>query len=80
MKNGGLLNVGKSTNSKRRLFGEEKIWLPDMNLIAIKPFWNTGSLERELHSGLAQYWYSGEWHRFTNESDSEFLFEGFREF
>jgi hypothetical protein len=32
-----------------------------MTLIEAKPFWNVDGLEKELHEGLAQWWYEGEW-------------------
>jgi hypothetical protein len=30
-------------------------------LIGAKPFWNVSLLEKDLHEGLAQWWYEGEW-------------------
>jgi hypothetical protein len=79
VKNGDLFKIGKTTNPKRRLFGEARTWLPDMKLIGVKPFWNISELERQLHSGLANLWYSGEWHKFPDDS-YDFVFEEFSEF
>jgi hypothetical protein len=79
VKNGELFKIGKTTNPKRRLFGDARTWLPDMDLIGVKPFWNISKLERQLHSGLAQFWHSGEWHRFPDDTYEPF-FEEFQEF
>ena len=80
VRNADLLKVGKTIDPKRRLFREARTWLPDMELIGVKPFWNIHDLERLLHCGLAQFWYSGEWHKFPDGDCSEFLITGFREF
>jgi len=69
---GGRLKVGKSKDSKSRLRAA-KTWLPDMTLVGIKPFWNVDKCERELHEGLAQWWYDGEW---FHPGDDPYL-EGF---
>jgi len=79
VKNGDLFKIGKTTNPKRRLFREARTWLPDIKLVGVKPFWNIGKLERQLHSGLAQFWYSGEWHQFPDDT-YEWLFEDFSNF
>jgi hypothetical protein len=80
IRNGDLFKVGKTRNPKRRLFRDAKTWLPDMELIGVKPFWNYSRLERELQCGLANYWHAGEWHKFDCEEDYEFLVDGFKEF
>jgi hypothetical protein len=80
LRNANLFKVGKTANPKRRFLGEARTWLPDMELIAVKPFWDVSVLERLLHSGLAKFWYEGEWHQFSNEIDSRFLIDGFCKF
>ncbi len=80
IKNGDLLKIGKTTNPARRLYRDAKTWLPDMELIGVKPFWDYSRRERELHCGVANFWYAGEWHRFPTENNAEFLVEGFKEF
>jgi len=57
---GGRLKVGKSKHRESRV-RDARTWLPDMTLIGSKPFWNVRYLERDLHEGLAQWWYEGEW-------------------
>ena len=80
IKNGELLKVGKTKNPRRRVFGEAKTWLPELEIIGIKPFWNIGHVERMLHEGLAQFWYAGEWFHFPKNYNYEFLTEEFRGF
>jgi hypothetical protein len=60
IKAGDRLKIGKSKDSKSRIRAA-KTWLPDMELIGIKPFWLTDEFEKDLHTGLAQWWYEGEW-------------------
>lgn len=80
VENADLLKVGKTTDPKRRLFQAAKTWLPDAKIIGVKPFWEISDLERQLHCGLANYWYSGEWHKFPDHTHSDFLIDGFRMF
>jgi hypothetical protein len=76
---GGRLKIGKSKSGKSRL-REAKTWLPDMTLIGVKPFWLIGSYEKDLHTGLAQWWYEGEWfHPGDDPYLKDFLFN-FRAF
>jgi hypothetical protein len=73
-----MLKVGKTTNPKRRA-RDARTWLPDVDIIAFKPFWEIGRLERTMHAGLANLWHRGEWHS-VDEIDCQFLVDGFREF
>ncbi|MEK7994998.1 MAG: hypothetical protein AAB403_14425, partial [Planctomycetota bacterium] len=57
---GSRLKIGKSKNRTSRIQAA-KTWLPDMELIGVKPFWLIHEFERSLHEGLAQWWYEGEW-------------------
>lgn len=80
IKNGEILKVGKTKNPKRRVFGEAKTWLPELEIIGVKPFWNIRHVERMLHEGFAQFWHAGEWFRFPKNDGYEFVAEDFREF
>ena len=80
LRNGDLLKVGKTRNPQRRLFREARTWLPDGEVIGVKPFWNIHELERVLLCGIAQFWYAGEWHSFPDQSWSTSLIDGFRLF
>ena len=57
---GERLKIGKSKHRVSRIRAA-KTWLPDMTLIGVKPFWMVDCFERDLHEGLAQWWYEGEW-------------------
>jgi hypothetical protein len=63
LKSGDLIKVGKTRDPKRRL-RDAQTWLPDGEVIGIKPFWNIHEFERTLLCGIANYWHEGEWHRF----------------
>ncbi|MGV1826997.1 GIY-YIG nuclease family protein [Agrobacterium vitis] len=75
----GLLKIGKSKNRKNRL-REAKTWLPDADIIGIKPFWLVDRFEKQLHEGLSQWWYSGEWFKFGDDPYVEDFLENFRAF
>jgi hypothetical protein len=57
---GERLKIGKSKDRASRIHAA-KTWLPDMTLIGVKPFWIVDRFEKDLHEGLAQWWYEGEW-------------------
>jgi hypothetical protein len=78
LKNNCRFKIGKTTNPKRRL-SAAKTWLPDVEIIGVKPFWNISELERQLLSGLAQFWVSGEWYEFPDDTYDHLLedFQGF---
>jgi hypothetical protein len=78
VKDGQRFKVGKTKNPKRRLLAA-RTWLPDLEVVGIKPFWNVGALERGLFAGLAQFWKSGEWHQFPDDT-YDFVFEDFANF
>jgi hypothetical protein len=79
LKSGSLFKIGKTKNPKRRL-QEAKTWLPDGEVIGIKPFWYIHDYERTLLCGIANCWYEGEWHQFPDETWSDCLVDGFRKF
>jgi hypothetical protein len=70
---------GKTINPPKRI-REAKTWLPHIEVIAMKPFWNVSKLERMLHEGLANYWHEGEWFKLPDLDIQEFLIDGFKEF
>jgi T5orf172 domain len=73
----GRYKIGKTKRTKERL-RVAKTWLPDMTLIGFKPFWGVSHHERQLHTGFANYWYSGEWFNFEGDNDArDLLLEGF---
>jgi hypothetical protein len=74
-----LFKIGKTTNPKRRL-REAQTWLPDGEIIGVKPFWNIHVSERTLLCGIANHWLGGEWHQFPDEGWSDCLVNGFEMF
>src|SRR3954452_25052208 len=76
-KNDGLLKVGKTTDPQRRI-REARTWLPNMEVLGIKPFWNVGKIEQTLHTGCAPFWHAGEWFKVDDANDYELLSDGFR--
>jgi hypothetical protein len=79
LRNGDLFKIGKTTDPKRRL-REARTWLPDGEVVGIKPFWNIHEFERTLLCGIANFWHEGEWHCFPDDTWSDFLVSGFRLF
>jgi len=77
IRNCDLYKIGKTTNPERRLLKEAKTWLPDCEILGVKPFFYIHQFERTLLCGLAQFWYSGEWHQFPDESFSSSLISDF---
>jgi hypothetical protein len=78
VKNGPHFKIGKTINPKQRLLAA-RTWLPNLELVGIKPFWNISELERKLLAGLAQCWTSGEWHKFPDDT-YDFILDDFRAF
>jgi hypothetical protein len=77
-KDGIRFKVGKTTNPKGRLFAA-RTWVPNIEVIGIKPFWNISSLERQMLSGLVQFWVADEWYECSDDS-CDLLFEDFSNF
>ncbi len=74
----GRFKIGKTGRTAERMRAA-KTWLPDMKILACKPFWNVSQIERDLHAGFSVGWYSGEWFA-LDDCDRDILLEGFSEF
>ena len=79
LKNGELFKVGK-TKSPHRQLQQARTWLPEADIVGIKPFWSVAEFERTLLCGIANFWVDGEWHQFPDAIWSDFLVEGFQAF
>ena len=79
MKSGHLFKIGKTKSPKRRI-RDAQTWIPDIEVIAMKPFWNISTLERVLHEGLADQWHKGEWFKFSDASYHDFVVDSFLDF
>lgn len=73
------LKIGKSKDRLSRLRAA-KTWLPDMMLVGVKPFWLVDRFEKDLHEGLAQWWYEGEWFVPAGDPYLEDFISSFRAF
>lgn len=73
------LKIGRSKDRRSRIRAA-KTWLPDMTVIGIKPFWMVDHFEKDLHTGLAQWWYEGEWFHPGDDPYLEDIFLNFRAF
>ena len=79
LSNADLFKIGKTRNPEKRI-KDAKTWSPDIEVLAIKPFWNISHLERLLHEGLSDCWHKGEWFRFDDEDLRDFITEGLQGF
>ena len=71
--------IGRSRNPKARI-REAKTWLPNMEIIGVKPFWNHRRKEQILQIGYAHCWYEGEWFKLHDEGYYETLIPPFQAF
>jgi hypothetical protein len=80
VKNGDLYKIGRTKNPEKRLNKEARTWLPDLEIVALKPFWNVSSIEPALHTAFTWHWHAREWFRFLSNDERDFLIEGLRDF
>lgn len=73
------IKVGRSTSPRKRL-REAKTWLPDAQIIGVKPFWCHTSVEQSIHIGLASFWYDKEWYDFQNDEFFETFLDEIKAF
>jgi len=77
IKSGTLFKVGRTSSGDMSRLRAAQTWLPDMELVGIKPFWGISEVERAVHTGLSRWWYKGEWFQFTDKEDLAFFFDDF---
>lgn len=71
----GRYKIGRTKSPKHRL-SVAKTWVPDFEMIGMKPFWFHSELETYVHVGLANFSYKGEWFDFAgNEFEETFIGE-----
>ncbi len=78
-KHNDLYKVGKTANPARRE-REARTWLPNLEVLGIKPFWNVTEKERLIHLGLTYFWHDREWFKFRDDEFEEVFVETFGEF
>src|SRR6266550_8455631 len=71
--------IGRSKSKSARIKAA-KIWLPDMKIIGIKPFWDITQIERNLHEGFSRCWYDHERIEIIDEGYRDVLIEEFTAF
>ncbi|MEM1379525.1 MAG: GIY-YIG nuclease family protein [Pseudomonadota bacterium] len=79
IKNRSEFKIGRSVNPSNRL-REAKTWIPDMEIVGVKPFWGHHFIERAMHLGFAHIWNQGEWFRPIDEGFRDTLVNGFSAF
>jgi len=70
------LKIGRSMGKRDRL-RQAKTWLPDGEVLGIKPFWNHRAAENCLQLGLSMFWYKGEWFDFAGDEFEASFIEDF---
>lgn len=70
LKDRGRYKVGRTKSPKHRL-RVARTWIPDIQVIGMKPFWFHIELEAYVHVGLAQFSYKGEWFDFEGDDFEE---------
>ncbi len=67
IRSGPRLKIGRSMDRTSRL-RQARTWLPDGEILGVKPFWNHQIVERNIQLGLAMFWYKGEWYDFKGDA------------
>ena len=75
----GRYKIGRSTNAAVRI-REARTWLPELEIIGVKPFWNVRHIERCMHVGFARCWSAGEWFEMVDRGYEETFLGGFKAF
>ncbi|MGO4571811.1 GIY-YIG nuclease family protein [Microvirga sp. 2TAF3] len=79
IKHGDLIKIGKSKNPTKRIL-QAKTWLPALEVVGVKPFWNISDVERRIHEGLTQSWYDREWFSFKDDEFGPVFIDDFQGF
>lgn len=75
----GRYKVGRSTRPKNRI-RNARTWIPDLEIIGVKPFWFHSSLETYLQVGLAQFSFQREWFEFNGDEFENHFTEAWTSF
>lgn len=79
LKDRGRYKVGRTKSPDHRL-RVARTWIPDIEVIGMKPFWFHTELESYLHVGLAMFSYNGEWFDFGGDDFEEQFLDEFKFF
>ncbi|MCI5075743.1 GIY-YIG nuclease family protein [Oricola sp.] len=78
-RNGNRIKVGKTKNIQERRKAA-RTWIPDIEIVGIKPFWHASYLERAIHIALSDFWVAGEWFDFKGDEFEKDFIETFCDF
>lgn len=73
------LKIGRSINKQTRI-KQAKTWLPECEVIGVKPFWNHKSIEKYLQLGMVRFWVTGEWYEFEGDEFEDWFLTEFQAF
>lgn len=79
LRSGPKLKIGCSKDREKRI-RQAKTWLPDCEIVAVKPFWGHRDVEKYIHIGLSQFWYKQEWYEFEGDEFEEWFISEFQLF
>jgi len=75
----GRYKIGRTKSPSHRL-RIARTWIPDIEVIGMKPFWFHSELESYIHIGLATFSYKGEWFDFECDEFEEVFINEFKLF
>lgn len=70
LKDRGRYKVGRTKSPEHRL-RVARTWIPDIEVIGMKPFWFHSEIESYVHVGLEKFSYKGEWFDFEGDEFEE---------
>lgn len=76
---GSRIKIGRSINRETRI-KQARTWLPECEVIGVKPFWNHKNVEKYLQLGMARFWVTGEWYEFEGDEFEDLFLMEFRAF
>ncbi|WP_171180773.1 GIY-YIG nuclease family protein [Ruegeria sp. HKCCD8929] len=76
---GNRLKIGRSKSKEARL-RQARTWLPECEVIGVKPFWNHRDTEKYLQFGMTRFWFKDEWYEFEGDEFEEWFLAEFQSF
>ena len=79
LKDRGRYKIGRTKSPTHRL-RVARTWIPDIEVLGMKPFWFHTEFEAYMHVGLAMFAYKGEWFDFEGDEFEEVFINEFKFF
>jgi hypothetical protein len=79
LKDRGRFKLGRTTSPQYRL-RVARTWIPDIEIVAMKPFWFHRAVEWNTQIGLAVFHHKGEWFDFAGDEFEETFIDEFAYF